>query len=505
MHGNHQSEGMESGSALNPDLTIIGGGIAASFLCLDILKKDPEFKILIIENSPEFPQKIGESLVDMTALILEQKGISHLLTSQTKKSGIRFLFNEKMSSDRADIAEFASPTLPGRINAYHLDRKRFDQDLLDEVERKGVHVLRPAQVVEYIKHDAFNEIHVSCEGELFNIRSKWVVDASGRARFLHHKMGWEDRKIPLQTSSIMAHFRHIQPNEVWDTPENKYWDTNAIALRKFSTTHLMRPNSWWWIIRLDEVTTSIGVMFDSQKVEVKDAEMHFKELLTNDPELSKMTMGAEMGAIRYIENVPYVSAKLYEKGIALIGDSCAFLDPLFSPGLELIGQQSLWLSDLLVKERKSEVFDSKSWKTYESLFQKAYDTRLTMYAYAYGFMGSYDLFTTWTKLGNFVYLSRIVYPSVVFKSLFKMPLRFTWFEHMGVRFIGGRLNKIHRKRLNQHRTSEKGKNYLAYSGVRVPKDYRFSYIPVLLLFKAAFGYVSLELREMFSNRRSVHK
>jgi len=34
----------------------------------------------------------------------------------------------------------------------------------------------------------------------------------------------------------MAHFKHIQPNDVWDTPENTYWDNHAIALRKFSTT-----------------------------------------------------------------------------------------------------------------------------------------------------------------------------------------------------------------------------------------------------------------------------
>ena len=127
---------MEPRQELNFELVIIGGGVSASFLCLDILKKDPSFKILIIENSIEFPQKIGESVVDMTALILEEKGIGHLLSSQTKKSGIRFLFNEQLSKDRTDIAEFASPTFPGRINAYHLDRKRLDQDLLEEVEKE---------------------------------------------------------------------------------------------------------------------------------------------------------------------------------------------------------------------------------------------------------------------------------------------------------------------------------------------------------------------------------
>ncbi len=496
---------MEPGETLTLDLIIIGGGISASFLCLDILKKNPDFNILILESSTEFPQKIGESLVDMTALILEQKGIGHILQSQTKKSGIRFLFNENRSRDRSDIAEFASPTFPGKINAYHLDRKRFDQDLLEEVECRGVQVLRPAEILSFERKDLENQLVVKCNDQYLSLRARWVVDASGRSRYLHQSLGWKDKNIELQTGSLMAHFKHIQPNDVWDTPENKHWDTKAIALRKFSTTHLMRPYSWWWIIRLDEVTTSIGVMFDKRKVQVNDPEEHFRSLIKEDPELSKMTSGAEMGAIRYIENVPYVSEQLFEPGVALIGDSGAFMDPLFSPGLELIGQQSLWLSELLLKDKQEGMFDLKAWRKYQTQFHTAYDTRLTMYQFAYGIMGSHDLFTTWTKLGNFVYLSRIVYPSVVFPSRLKMPLRFTFLERLGVQIIGKRLNRLYDKRLAQGRTSKTGKGHLTYSGVRVPKDWRFIYTPLLLLSKAAFGYVSLEIRELVSLKKSVHK
>lgn len=496
---------MEPRQELNFELVIIGGGISASFLCLDILRKDPSFKILIIENSIEFPQKIGESVVDMTALILEEKGIGHLLSSQTKKSGIRFLFNERLSKDRSDIAEFASPTFPGRIKAYHLDRKRLDQDLLEEVEKRGVTVFRPAEIVFFERRNELNKMHVSFLENEFYITSPWTVDASGRARVLSKLLNWKDLSIDLKTGSIMAHFKHIQPNEKWDTPENKYWDNNAIALRKYSTTHLMRPNSWWWIIRLDDITTSIGVMFDKQKIQFDSAEAYFMQLIEEDPELSRMTNGAEMISIRHIEQVPYVSEKLVEQGVALIGDSGAFLDPLFSPGLELIGQQSLWLSDLLVQEKVKGRFNQRGWEKYASTFHKAYETRLLMYRYAYGIMGSYDLFTAWTKLGNFVYLSRIVYPSVVFKAKLKMPLRFSFMERFGVNVIGPRLNRIYEKRKKQGRISVTKTNHLEYSGVRVPKDKRFVIIPFILLFKAVRGYLSLELSELFSSLQSIQK
>ena len=92
------------------DLIIVGGGAAASFLCLSIFKLNPNFNILILEQSITFPLKIGESLIDMTALFVQRLGIEHILTEQTTKTGIRFLFNESNSFDRADVAEFASPS-----------------------------------------------------------------------------------------------------------------------------------------------------------------------------------------------------------------------------------------------------------------------------------------------------------------------------------------------------------------------------------------------------------
>jgi flavin-dependent dehydrogenase len=344
-------------------------------------------------------------------------------------------------------------------------------------------------------------MHVSFLENDFHITTPWVVDASGRSRVLSKLLHWKDLPIHLQTGSRMAHFKHIQPNEKWDTPENTYWDSKAIALRKFSTTHLMRPSSWWWIIRLDETTTSIGVMFDKTKVKFDDPEAYFKELINNDPELSRMTTGAEMGSIRYIEQVPYVSEKLFEPGIALIGDSGAFLDPLFSPGLELIGQQALWLSEMFVNDKKTSEFDRKAWNRYQIEFLKAYETRITMYQIAYGIMGSYDLFTTWTKLGNFVYLSRIVYPSVVFKSRLKRPLRFTVMERIAVEIIGGRLNRIYEKRSMEGRTSRTSANHLTYSGVRVPKNYRFVFIPLILFVRALSALVKIERLEISARKQ----
>lgn len=478
------------------DLIIVGGGISASFLCFSIYKINPLFKILIVEKSETFPQKIGESIVGMTALFINSLNIGHLLQKHAFKTGDRFLFNEANSSNSAHLAEFANPTLPGLIKGYHINRKLFDEQLLEEVIGKGATVFRPANINKASFNEFNNELEIEVNNTIKYVKSNWLVDASGRARYVCNQLNWKDKAIALNTGSIMAHFKNIAPPELWDTPKNEYWETCSIGQRKYSTTHLMRKNSWWWIIRLDEHTTSIGVVFDKNKVAFNNAEEYFINLLDTDAQLSIMTKNAERGVIRHIESVPYVCEKIYSKGIALIGDSGAFLDPLISPGLELIAQQSVWLAELLTTEKKTGKFNQAQWNKYSNLFFDAYDARLIIYQTAYNFIQSYDIFTTWLMQGNYFYFGWLVYPSIVFKQRFKYPLRFNFIERIALNYFKKRLTKIYNNREQQNRISITKQNTLMYSGVRVPKNYRFMYVPFQLLIKASYSYLKLEINEL---------
>ncbi|MDW3649846.1 MAG: tryptophan 7-halogenase [Bacteroidia bacterium] len=478
------------------DMIIIGGGLAASFLSLSIFKRNPDFRILIIEKTEYFPQKIGESLLDIAALFVKSLDIDHILSRHTAKSGIRFLFNENKSSDLSQIAEFASPTFPGLIKGYHLDRKLFDQDILDEVDRKGAQIYRPAQILRFSHEDFKNELDLEVAGEFKKVQAKWLVDATGRHRYIPNELKWEDRKIGLNTGAIMAHFKNIAPTEIWDTPQNEYWDTASIGLRKFSTTHLMRKHCWWWIIRLDEERTSIGVVFDKHKVDFEDPQAFFLQQIQEDPQLSLMTEGAERGKIRHIEHLPYVSKHLYSKGIALLGESGAFLDPFVSPGIELIGQQCIFLSELLCQEKESNRFDAKAWKSYEGIFQHAYTSRLRIYEEAYQFMDSYELFTNWLMQGNFMYFVRVVYPAVIFPHRLRLPLRFNLMERVALNYFSQRFKKIYEQRKQQNRQLVYPPNSLKYSGVRLTRGPRFLLTPIILFAKILGGYLKLELKEL---------
>ena len=478
------------------DLIIIGGGVSATFLCLSIYKLDPDFKILIIEKNKVFPQKIGESLVDLTAIFVDTLNIQHIVKQHKKKTGVRFLFNESNDADLSKISEFASPTLPGLINGYHLDRSLFDQQMLDEVILKGTTVYRPADITHTSFEDFENEVVLNIKGEIQHVKSKWLVDATGRTRFIANKLNWTFKDIPLNTGSIMAHFTNISPDEYWDTKTNDYWDTCSVGLRKYSTTHLMRKNSWWWIIRLNETTTSIGVVFDKNKVHFDNHETFFNEQIANDAQLSILTKNAESSKIKYLVELPYVCDKLYTKGIALIGDSGAFIDPLISPGMELIGQQTIWLADLLTNEKRTGKFKEASWEKYSKTFYKAYDSRISIYSKAYDFMHSFDIFSAWLMQGNYIYFGWVVFPSILFKKRLKYPLSFNLIERIGLKFFSKRFDKIVFNRQSQNRISKINPNEIQYSSVRVPKNVLFLFVPIQLLFKSLWAYLKLEITEL---------
>ncbi len=486
------------------DLILIGGGASASFLALQILKKNPDFRIAILEKEASFPPKLGESIVDQTALFLKSLALEHLLEKHAIKTGVRFLFNESNSKEIQDVAEFASPTLPGYIKAYHLNRPVFDEDLLQTCIERGAIVYRPAEIIRSIFKPFYNELEIEVDGTRATIASKWCVDATGRARYFHKELGWKDLKINLNTGAITAHFHGVSDPSEWDTARNDYWETQSIGSRAFSTTHLMRKNAWWWIIKLDEKTTSIGMVFDKNRISFEDPKSYFEAQFETDAQLKALTKNANHGPVRHVEQIAYVSEKLFAKGQAVIGDSGAFIDPLISPGLELIGQQSIWLTELLITDLDSNEYKEDAWKKYEKTFLKAYQSRLLIYENAYPLMDSFDLFSAWLRQGNFVYFGFIVYPTVLFKSRLKYPLRFNFLERTALLYFARRFYKIHQRRTAQHRISSTSKNTITYSGVRVPKYPRLLLMPFSLFFRAIFAYFRvewIEFRSFFTKKR----
>ena len=394
--------------------------------------------------------------------------------------------------------EFASPAFKSLSNGYHLNRPIFDAVLLQECEKIGVAVLRPAELndLELKTHNSI--LNITLNGESVNIKTRWFIDASGNFRYVKKKLKWVDKELTLNTGAITAHFTNLPSESTWDREETFYWNKNAIGSKAYSTTHFLKPHSWWWLIKLDESTTSIGVVYDKNNIKFSDAESYFNQSIKEDKLLSKVTKNAKISKINHLNSLPYVCSKMHQDNVAVIGDAGAFIDPLFSPGLELICQQNEHLVSLLLDYFKTDRKDLKAWRNYEKQFVNTYLDRIFVYSKLYHFMHSFDLFSNATQLLFFGYQSFSVLPLKYFPRRIKYPGRFQTLDRAVIKWVFNRFYKISVKRTQQNRQSVSLHQPLFYSRVSIPNGVFYVLKPVQLALLWLTNYIKIEATEGYN-------
>ena len=391
--------------------------------------------------------------------------------------------------------EFASPAFKSISNGYHLNRSVFDADLLQECEKRGIAVLRPAELNDIDIKTHKSVLHVTFNGESVDIKTLWFIDAPGNFRYVKKKLKWKDKEITLNTGAITAHFTNLPPQSEWDREGTSYWNKNAIGSEAYSTTHFLKPHSWWWLIKLDESTTSIGVVYDKNHIKFSDAEFYFNQSIKEDELLSKATKNAKISEINHLNSLPYVCAKMHQDNVAVIGDAGAFVDPLFSPGLELICQQNEHLISLLLDYFKTDRKDLKAWGSYEKQFVNTYLDRVLVYSKLYHFMHSYDLFSNATQLLFFGYQSFAVLPLKYFHGRIKNPSRLQILDRVVIKWVFNRFYKISVKRKLQNRQSFSLNQPLFYSRVGIPNGIFYVFKPIQLALIWLTNYIKIETAE----------
>lgn len=479
------------------DIVFLGGGISASMLAISLLRRHSALRLLIVERSEKFPVKPGESSADITGLFLNRFGIPGILSRQLPKAGLRFVFNETGKDTFADADEFSSPAVRSVVNGYHLHRPEFDEAMLEEACRLGAVLFRPAEIISF-NYEAFaSRLTIRKDGLMQELHASWLVDASGPARIAAKQMNWGSSFENFETASCFAHFENLPPRESWDTRPDPEWEKNAIAPREQSTIHFLRHGCWWWHIRLNDRLTSIGVVYDKSIHRPEDPLRFFEDFIRNDKQLALVTAGSSHGPVQFLPKLPFKSRKLFEPGLALVGDAAAFVDPLFSPGIEFICQQTAWLSELLDVYFTSKKFHRAAWEKYEKRFLRAYGDRVLLYRYRYRLMDSYDLFSCWIRFDFFGYFAFTVIPSVLFPRRIKYPPVFRLPARMVYLAVTGRLLKIVARRKKQGRISSSLRKPVTYSRLAVPAGWKIYFKPVHLFFVWLFSFLRIIAGEWF--------
>lgn len=331
------------------NVVICGGGLAGLTLALQLVRRLPGAPVTVLERTrrplPEAAHKVGESSVEVGARYFgDLLGLRpYLLERHLPKNGLRF-FSGQPGAPLEERTEMG-PREPPRVPAYQIDRGRFENDLRERCVAEGVD-LREGWGVRDVELGRGDEPHrviavPTREGAgPVVLPARWVIDATGRRRMLVKKLGLHV-DMPDQASSCWFRVaERVKIAELASDAASEWRERDIDGTRWLSTVHLCGTGYWVWLIPLGSGGTSIGIVAESACHEYSafsTEEAARRWIQQHEPALARR--------IRDVPSVDFIAMKDYRHNAsrvfsadrwAAVGEAGVFVDPLYSPGSDMI-------------------------------------------------------------------------------------------------------------------------------------------------------------------------
>jgi hypothetical protein len=306
-------------------------------------------------------------------------------------------------------------------------------------------ILRPARVRNLELGDFDQRVTVEHPGARFaTLRSRWVIDATGRAALLASQLRLIDRSLDHPTAALWCRWKNVRHLDDLAARAAGPLARGNLSSRRLATNHYVGFGYWVWVIPLGNAETSIGVVWDKRYIDLherKDRLPAYLEFLRSMPALAELLEGAipREEDLRYYSHLPYVTRQYMGYGWALVGDAAAFLDPYYSPGLDhacfsveatvrVVGLDAAAGANAGEVSRSSVESAIRDHNTvFLRSFQRFYQA---VYRDKYQYMGEHDLLSAAMLLDTAQYYIFVVMPS------YRVLGRFDWMPVLGPRPAG---------------------------------------------------------------------
>src|SRR5581483_7772431 len=382
------------------DVAILGGGVAGLTLALQLKQGRPATRVLVIEKQkhpvPEATHKVGESTVEISGHYLRDVlGLQeHLQTQQLPKFGLRMFFSADGNRDIARRVELGHAVLPPRVvGTYQLDRGRLENALGGSLSQRGITFLDGCKVrqIELRPQEGTHRLHLSHDGAGREIEARWVVDASGRSTLLQRQLGLA-KKVGHVANA--AWFRVGAPIDINDWSADPAWrERIREGERRLSTNHLMGPGYWIWIIPLASGSTSVGIVSDARLhpfEEINRFERALDWLHRHEPQCAQAIeqQRDRIQDFRVMKDYSYSCEQVFSsERWCLTGAAGVSLDPLYSPGGDLIAISNGLIYDLVTRDLEGEDIEDQA-AIHNQLFLMLTSSWLSTYEQQYPLMGN---------------------------------------------------------------------------------------------------------------------
>jgi len=406
------------------DVVILGAGLAGLSLARQLLL-ETERTVLLVEKRAAVPpdrQKVGESLVQLSGYYFSKVlGLEeHLLREHYLKYNLRFYWK---AGEGSRFEDYSQSFIRGFSNvaSYQLNRNVLEGELLRRnlesprfVFETGIERLE----VDLSETSEPHRVAFEVAGERREVEAGWVVDTTGRGRFLARKRAltkpneirhgaffwWVDGLVDVEKLTDST------PRQIRLNPARR---ETGHAPSWLATNHFCGEGYWFWVIPL-QGKTSLGLVFDNRLIdpsEVFSVEKATEWVCRELPLFARDLPRREVIDFAGFRDFSYDCAQtISAQRWAIAGEAGRFNDPLYSPGSDLIAiHNSLIVA--AVESADREELESRC-RSAEQIMRVVYSAYVPSYSISYDTLGDQEVFSlkyTWELA---TYFAAYVFPFV---------------------------------------------------------------------------------------------
>lgn len=304
---------------LQPEVCILGGGPAGAAAALKLARLGHD--VLVVERET-FPRPhVGESLAP---------GIWQQLDLLDLADAVRAA---GFPTTRSAIVRWGGPAEtrqpPDGAPGLLVDRGRFDQLLLQSARETGARVLQPARALRPRRTGHGWSVPVLAAGKRFEVKTRYLVDATGRAS----RLG--GRKLRTAAPTVALHAS-------WHRPRGTWQETRVEA----------GPEAWFWGAPLPDGTFNAMAFLEAGRYRSRrragaSRAALFRELLEGSVLLRDLLAGGLPSRVLACDATCRHDPEPIGEDFIKLGEAAFAIDPLSSSGVQ-VALRTAWIGSIAI-------------------------------------------------------------------------------------------------------------------------------------------------------------